>query len=130
VDDVYACTRGNAYLTALIVRGVSPDARSLPAGLPTGLRDAATRAWHGLSPAARALARLVAVAGRPQHADQLVEVAAATGVDSDVVSLLREAVDGAVLEAGPNGTYWFVHPLLPEAGRGPGRPPPPGRTPD
>jgi predicted ATPase len=49
VDDVFARTRGNAYLTALLVRGLSPDARSLPAGLPTGLRDAATHAWRGLS---------------------------------------------------------------------------------
>jgi DNA-binding CsgD family transcriptional regulator len=114
VDDVYARTQGNAYLTALIVRDVSPDARLLPTGLPTGLREAATHAWHGLSPPARALTRLVSVAGRPQRADQLDEVAAAVGVGGDVVPLLREAVDGAVLEVGDDGTYWFVHPLLAE----------------
>ncbi len=114
VDDVYARTQGNAYLTALIVRRLSPDARSLPPGLPTGLRDAATHAWHGLSPPAQALTRLVAVAGRSQRADQLGDVAAATGIGDDVVPLLREAVDAAVLEVGPDGTYWFVHPLLAE----------------
>jgi DNA-binding CsgD family transcriptional regulator len=114
VDDVFARTGGNAYLTALIVRGLSPDARSLPAGLPTELREAATRAWHGLSPPAREVTRLVAVAGRPQRADQLGGVAAAAGVGADVVPLLREAVDGAVLEVGADGAYWFVHPLLAE----------------
>ena len=63
VDAVYARSQGNAYLTTLLVRGVSPDARSLPAGLPTELREATTRAWHGLSSLAQALTRLVAVAG-------------------------------------------------------------------
>lgn len=115
VDDVYARTQGNAYLTALLARGLSTDARSLPAGLPTGLRDAATHAWHGLSAPARELTRLVAIAGRPQRADQLQDVAAtATGVRGELVRLLREAVDGAVLDVGDDGTYWFVHPLLAE----------------
>ena len=115
VDDVYARTQGNAYLTTLLARGLSPDARSLPAGLPTGLRDAATHAWHGLSAPARELTRLVAIAGRPQRADQLQDVAAtATGVRGELVPLLREAVDGAVLDVGDDGTYWFVHPLLAE----------------
>jgi DNA-binding CsgD family transcriptional regulator len=114
VDDVFARTRGNAYLTALLVRGLSPDARSLPAGLPTGLRDAATHAWRGLSAPARAMTALIAVAGHPQRADQLDGVAAATGVGEGVVPLLREAVDAAVLEVGDDGTYWFVHPLLAE----------------
>ena len=54
VDDVYARSQGNAYLTTLLVRGLSPDARSLPAGLPTDLREAATRAWRGLSAPAQA----------------------------------------------------------------------------
>jgi len=114
VDAVFARTQGNAYLTTLLVRGVSPDARSLPAGLPTDLREAAARAWHGLPPAARELTRLVAVAGSPQRAHQLDEVAAATGIGGDLVPLLREAVDGGVLAVGADGSYWFVHPLLAE----------------
>ena len=114
VDQVYARTDGNAYLTALLARGLPPDARSLPAGLPTELRDAATRAWLSLSSPAQALTRLIAVAGRPQRSDQLGKLAARTGVNGDVVPLLREAVDGAVLQVGAAGTYWFVHPLLAE----------------
>ncbi len=54
VDDVYTRSQGNAYLTTLLGRGLSPDARSLPAGLPTDLREAATRAWRGLSAPAQA----------------------------------------------------------------------------
>ena len=36
------------------------------------------------------------------------------GVSDDMVPLLREAVDRAVLDVGEGGTYWFVHPLLAE----------------
>ncbi len=114
VDQVYARTDGNAYLTTLLARGLPPDARSLPAGLPTELRDAAMRAWRSLSSPAQALTRLIAVAGRPQRSDQLGKLAAQTGVSGDVVPLLREAVDGAVLQVGAPETYWFVHPLLAE----------------
>jgi hypothetical protein len=104
IDDVYARTQGNAYLTTLIVRDVSPDARSLPAGLPVGLGDAATRAWHGLSAPAQRLTQLIAIAGRPQQADKLGDVAAAAGVHRDVVPLLREAVDGKRLPGSSRGT--------------------------
>ncbi len=114
VDDVYGRSDGNAYLTSLLVRGLSPDARSLPAGLPTDLQEAATGAWRGLSAPAHDLTALIAVAGRPQRADQLGAVAAATGVGGDLVALLREAVDAAVLDVGEDGSYWFVHPLLAE----------------
>jgi DNA-binding CsgD family transcriptional regulator len=114
VDEVYARSHGNAYLTTLLTRGLSPDARTLPAGLPTDLQDAATRTWRGLSRPTQALTRLVAVAGGPQRAGQLGEVTAATGIGGDLVPLLREAVDGAVLEVGGDDSYWFVNPLLAE----------------
>jgi DNA-binding CsgD family transcriptional regulator len=114
VDAVFARTRGNAYLTTLLVRGLPPDATTLPPGLPADLADAVARAWRGLSPASRKLTELIAVAGRPQRADQLAGVAATTGVDGDLVPLLAEAVDAGVLIVGGDGTHWFVHPLLAE----------------
>jgi len=114
VDAVFARTRGNAYLTTLLARGLPPDATSLPAGLPTALREAVSQAWHGLSPPARELTRLLAVAGRPQRAGQLDVVARVTGVAGQIVPLLREAVDGGVLDVGTDGRYWFTHPLLAE----------------
>jgi hypothetical protein len=96
VDEVYARTHGNPYLTALLVRGVPADARSLPAGLPTELQEAVSRAWHGLSAPARRVAQVVAAAGRPQTADQLRAVRARVGARGALVPLLREAVDGGV----------------------------------
>jgi DNA-binding CsgD family transcriptional regulator len=114
VDEVFARTRGNPYLTVLLARGLPPNTQSLPADLPSSLRDAVTRAWHGLPGPARELIRLVAVGGGPQRADGLAKVVAAAGLDGDIVALLREAVHGDVLTVGRDGTYWFVHPLLAE----------------
>jgi DNA-binding CsgD family transcriptional regulator len=114
VDAVFARTRGNAYLTTLLARGLPPDATSLPAGLPTALREAVANAWHGLSSPARELTRLLAVAGRPQPADQLAVVARITGVGGEIVALLREAADGGVVDVDTDGRYWFTHPLLAE----------------
>jgi DNA-binding CsgD family transcriptional regulator len=114
VDAVFARAQGNAYLTSLLVRKLSPDATSLPTGLPSDLREAAAQAWHGLSQPARELTGLVAVSGRPQRARQLAEVAQATGPPGDLVPLLREAVDAGVLEVAVDDTYWFAHPLLAE----------------
>ncbi len=114
VDAVFARTRGNAYLTTLLARGLPPDATSLPAGLPTALREAVTHTWHGLSLPARELTRLLAVAGRPQRAGQLEKVATITGGVADIVPLLREAVDGGVVDVATDGRYWFAHPMLAE----------------
>ncbi len=114
VDQIYARTDGNAYLTTLLARGLPLDAKSLPAGLPAELGDAATRAWRSLSSPAQALTRLIAIAGRPQRSDQIGKFAALTGLLGDVVLLLREAVDGSVIQLGASETYWFVHPLLAE----------------
>jgi DNA-binding CsgD family transcriptional regulator len=114
VDAVFGRTAGNAYMTGLLVRDIPPDATSLPPNLPADLREAASRAWQGLSRPARELTRLVAVAGRPQPAARLGQVATALGSGGDVVPLLREAVDAGVLVVGADGRYWFAHPLLAE----------------
>ena len=49
--------------------------RACPRACPTALQEAVAHAWHGLSSPARELTRLLAVAGRPQDADQLDVVA-------------------------------------------------------
>lgn len=107
VDEVYARTDGNPYLTSLLVRGVAPDAVALPSHLPGELRDALARAWHGLSGPARELTSVIAVAGRPQRVDQL-------RFGGGVVPLLRESVEAGVLRCDPAGRYWFTHPMLAE----------------
>jgi DNA-binding CsgD family transcriptional regulator len=114
IDDVFARSRGNPYLTTLLARGLPPNATRVPAGLPTDLRDAVARAWHGLSPPARELTRLLAVAGRPQHAGLLAEAATGIGMGGEVMPVLREAMDGGVLELVSENRYWFGHPLLAE----------------
>ena len=114
VDDVHARSGGNPYLTSLLVRGLSPDAAELPAGLPSELRDALSRAWHQLSPAARRLTAILAVAGTPERSTDLAGVAASVGFADPVVPLLREAVDTGVLRADAAERYWFAHPLLAE----------------
>ncbi|WP_203791685.1 hypothetical protein, partial [Paractinoplanes rishiriensis] len=101
MDEVYGRSAGNPYLTSLLVRGLSADARTMPAHLPTELRDALARAWHGLSAPARKLTSVIAVAGRPQTAE-----------GPDVLPLLREAVDAGVLRVDADARYWFAHPLL------------------
>ncbi|XVU28650.1 LuxR C-terminal-related transcriptional regulator [Actinoplanes sp. CA-054009] len=106
IDVVYARSTGNPYLTSLLVAGLAPDATALPDHLPDALRDALSRAWHRLPPVAQDITITIAVAGRPQHA-------ADVGV-ADPVPALRAAVDGGVLHTGPDGRYWFTHPLLAE----------------
>ncbi|MCY1145558.1 LuxR C-terminal-related transcriptional regulator [Actinoplanes sp. Pm04-4] len=101
VDDVFARSAGNPYLTKLLVRGLDPDARSLPPHLPDELRGALSRTWHSLSPPAREVTTAIAVAGRPT-------AAAAPG------EVLREALDAGVLTVDDYGRYWFAHPLLAE----------------
>jgi DNA-binding CsgD family transcriptional regulator len=114
IDDVFARTRGNAYLTMLLARGLPPDATEVPPGLPGDLREAVARAWLELSAVGQNLTRLLAVAGGPQHARTLGDVAAHVGAGGDVVPLLREALDRGVLELTDGERYWFVHPLLAE----------------
>jgi len=103
VDDVHGRSTGNPYLTSLLVRGLASDARALPAHLPTELRGALARTWHGLSAPARKLTSEIAVAGRPQEVSGL-----------DAVPLLREAIDAGVLRIDADERYWFAHPLLAE----------------
>jgi DNA-binding CsgD family transcriptional regulator len=114
VDDVHVRSRGNPYLTSLLVTGLSPDATALPAYLPTELRDALSRTWHQLSPAARRLTAILAIAGTPERSGELAAVAASVGFADPVVPLLREAIDGGVLRTDAAERYWFAHPLLAE----------------
>ncbi|WP_185972526.1 helix-turn-helix transcriptional regulator [Georgenia yuyongxinii] len=114
VDDVYSHTRGNAYLTRLIVEHLPLDAHRLPAELPTTLREAVLQPWHDMTPAARELTRLLAVGAAPLPAAVLSTVSAAVGLPDDVVPLLHEAVAAGLLEVHASGAYWFRHPLQAE----------------
>ncbi len=116
VTEVQARTGGNAYLNRLIVAGLPSEARVLPPGLPHDLRAAVLRPWERLSPAARELVLAVAIGGEVATGPALQRAADLTGAGPhEVPTLLREAVDGGLLDPCPDGGYWFHHPLQAEA---------------
>ena len=116
VTEVQARTGGNAYLNRLLVEGLPRDARTLPAGLPEDLMSAVLRPWERLSRPARELVLAVAIGGEVAAGTALERAADLTGVPpEDVPRLLRDAVDGGVLDPTPEGGYWFHHPLQAEA---------------
>jgi DNA-binding CsgD family transcriptional regulator len=110
VDEIFARTAGNPYLTRLLLQGVSPDGKTLTGSLPTQLRDALARTWYGLSAPAREVTSLVAVAGRPVPAVRITDV----GFSGPVLPPLREAVTAGVLRVDVAERYWFSHPMLAE----------------
>ncbi|HET7280203.1 MAG TPA: AAA family ATPase [Dermatophilaceae bacterium] len=113
--DVHRWSRGNAYLTELIVRNASAGLRRVPADPPQALREAVSARWHTLSRPAREVTRLLAVGGRPVSFERLAVVAkVALPSVSGLPALLREALDAGVLRLAGDRTYWFWHPLLAE----------------
>ncbi|MDQ0144534.1 helix-turn-helix transcriptional regulator [Pseudarthrobacter niigatensis] len=116
VTDVFGRTAGNPYFTALLVGGLPAGAAELPQGLHGDLRQAVLRSWRGLPQGARNLTRLLAVAGRAVTEHELAAVATCDKLqDSTRVPLFLQAASArGILDLGPNGTYWFHHPLIAE----------------
>jgi len=113
--EVHALSQGNPYLTELLVRGLPPDADSLPEGLPGELREVLLASWHGLAPRAREVTRLLAVGGRPLPYETFAAVADALGHDPGTVAAsLAEGARTGVLHVEKRDGYWFRHPLLAE----------------
>ncbi|WP_195760727.1 helix-turn-helix transcriptional regulator [Agromyces kandeliae] len=114
IDDVHAHSRGNPYFTRLLVTGLAPDARAVPASFPADLSSAVLQSWYRLSEPTRQLATRLAVGGRAMRADDLAAVVG----DADVArtrSLLLEAVAEGTLDLLDDGGFWFHHPLNAEA---------------
>jgi DNA-binding CsgD family transcriptional regulator len=115
VREVFRRTGGNAYLNRLLVTGLTSNAPALgDRPLPPDLSSAVLRRWHELSPAARELARTIAVGARVARGRALEHAAELSGV-GDPAPLLRECLDAEVLDAQPVDGYWFHHPLQAEA---------------
>lgn len=113
VADLFARTGGNAYFNELLLGEVDPETGRLPDRSPEALRGALLATWHRLSPGARDVCRILAVAGRPTSAHVLTAATTAFGRSSDLVlGWLREAADHGVVE--PGARVWFRHPLLAE----------------
>ncbi len=115
VEDVQRRSAGNAYLTELLVQGVSPGSEALPEGLPADLTAALLAAWHRLSPATREAVRVLAVAGRPSPVARWVRACESRGLDGDAVgaALSEASVSGIVVRVGGE-SVWLRHPLLAE----------------
>ena len=108
-------SRGNPYLTELLVRHGATDPTEAETTLPEELRRAVLAGWHRLPGPARALARVVAVAGRPVDPDLLARVATARGAPhGDLAAHLHAAAAAGVLGRGRDGRVWFRHPLIAE----------------
>jgi DNA-binding CsgD family transcriptional regulator/GTPase SAR1 family protein len=113
IDDVYARTLGNAYLTRLLVSGLAADAHEVESDLNPDLAGAVLRSWTRLSAPARRLTRIMAIGGGPMTAALLSRI---TGDSEEQVrGLLREAADAGAVDPTADGRYWFHHPLIAEA---------------
>lgn len=114
IDDVHRRARGNPYFTRLMVSGLTPDARAVPAvAFPADLSAAVLQAWFRLSPETRRLATVLAVGGAAMSAGELAEVVE----DPDIGGLrssLTEAVESGTLDRHEDGSFWFHHPMSAE----------------
>ncbi len=115
VEDVFSHTRGNAYLTRLLVAGLRPNSRHIASGLPSDLAGAVLRSWTRLSPPARQLCRIVAIGGAPISTVRLSRLVDAAHSGNGITEMLHEAVEAGVLESTPDGRYCFHHPMIAEA---------------
>jgi DNA-binding CsgD family transcriptional regulator len=108
VTDVWQRSGGNAFLTELLARDVDPTLESLPEDIPDALRHALLSRWHSLTPQARGVTQVLAVAGRPVDPGVLTDVAGGVAVDD----ALHEATAAGVTQSDRSGMVWFRHPLL------------------
>ena len=113
-DDVFGRTRGNAYLTRLLVKGLAPHARKLPDDLPEDLTSAVLATYWTLPEETRLLTRILAAGGAPLTASELTEVAGVARAPETAMALLLQAVDTSILDVTRNGTFWFHHPMFAE----------------
>lgn len=109
VEDIFTRSGGNPLLIRLLAAGLTPDARHSAATFPSNVRSAVLHSWFGLPPRTRDAVTVLAVGSRPMRPSELAAVA-----EEDTEGLrsrLLSAVDAGVLESGPDGTFWFRHPL-------------------
>jgi DNA-binding CsgD family transcriptional regulator len=114
VQDVYERSRGNPYLTRLLVAGVDPGATTLPSDRASALDSAVLASWHEMSPGTRELTTVLALAGRGLTRDEVIELVDGRLDVALVPVQLREAHDGGLVDVDGSGRYWFHHPLQAE----------------
>ena len=114
VEDVFARTRGNAYLNRLLVTDLAADARSLPDDHPEDLSSAVLQSWQTLPGQTRELTRILATGGGPLTASAVARVAGASLDPDDVDTSLLVAVEAGILDVARSGNLWFHHPMIAE----------------
>ncbi len=116
VDEVFRRSDGVPYLTRLLVSGFDPRRPdACPRRRSAGLEDAVLASWHELSPGARELTTVLAIAGRAlERSDVVGARRRSLRCRQGPRWLLAEAVDDAVLDVDAHGRYWFHHPLQAE----------------
>ena len=113
-EEVFRRSEGNPYLADLLIAGaVEGDVGQ--GGQGERLSDVLAMAWHRLSPTARRVTQLLAVAGQPVAYPVLRDLASGRGISKEMAA---EAVDEAtwqgILVHAVTGSLWFRHPLLAE----------------
>lgn len=113
-EEVLGRSGGNPYLAELLMDDIDPTGTS-PSPHAPRLVDALSASWHRLSPTARRLTQLLAVAGGPTALTVLQEVAAPRGVTPQECSaaVLEAAAQGVTVTT-DSGAIWFRHPLFVE----------------
>ena len=119
VREVYRRSRGNPYLTRLLVAGVDPSATTLPSERSSALDSAVLASWHQMSAGTRELTTVLALAGRGLTRDEVTELVGGRLDHALIPAQLREAREGGLVDVDESGRYWFHHPLQAEllAGR-------------
>lgn len=116
VESIFDKSRGNPYLTELLVR--TPHTSDLRPASMTGdadLRDAVLGAWHRLGPVARQVTQLLSAGGQPVEFRVLQGLALQRHIGlHDFTLALDEAVGKGVAQVRQSGEAWFVHPLFAE----------------
>lgn len=108
VETVWARGQGNPFYTEALTAGAGDDGRALP----PELREVLLLPMDDLSPPARDIIRIIAVAGRPVS-PSLIGAAVALS-DEGLLSALSEAIDHDVLVSDAE-SFRFRHALLGEA---------------
>ena len=115
VDEVYTRTRGNCYLTRLLVAELGPSSVHLPAQLPHDIEEAVLATWHRLAPEGREVTAVLAIGGHRQSATELAKVMRGRHDVDSLATLLRVAASAGVLDLDDvDGRFWFHHPLQAE----------------
>ena len=121
VADIYQATGGNPLFVDGVIRVVSAEEKmaqaeqlgSLSLAIPEGIREVIRRRLTMLSPQASSVLRIAAIVGNEFDETLLERLVEVTAIE--LLGLMDEAVDAAILRQSAAGQYRFSHALIREA---------------